>query len=116
MIELGQLEANWQQFEKRKVRVVVVSIEDLKKAKATQVDFPHLVVASDAERKLAEAVAVVHPHSGPDGGDTSAPTTILLDGSGTVRWTFRPDRVFTRLSPEQVLAAVDKEMPGDGAK
>ena len=28
MIELGQLEAHWQEFEKRKVRVVVVSVED----------------------------------------------------------------------------------------
>ena len=113
MIELGQLEANWQEFEKRKVRVVVVSVEDQEKARATQADFPHLVVVSDAERKLADAVAVLHPHSAPDGSDTAAPTTILVDGGGTVRWTFRPDRVFTRLSPSQVLEAVDKEMPAD---
>src|SRR5262245_6199517 len=113
MIELGQLEAHWQEFEKRKVRVVVVSVEDQEKARATQADFPHLVVVSDAERKLADAVAVLHPHSAPDGSDTAAPTTILVDGGGTVRWTFRPDRVFTRLSPSQVLEAVDKEMPAD---
>ena len=111
MIELGQLEANWQQFEKRKVRVVAVSLEDREKAQATQADFPHLIVVSDAERKLSEAVAVIHPHSAQDGGDTAAPTTLLIDGSGTVRWTFRPDRVFRRLSPSEVLAAVDQEMP-----
>src|SRR5262245_4468633 len=111
MTELGQLEANWQELEKRKVRVVVVSVEDQENAKATQADFPHLVVVSDAERNLANAVAVLHPHSAPDGSDTTAPTTILVDGSGTVRWTFRPDRVFTRLSPSQVLAAIDQEMP-----
>ncbi len=113
MTELGQLEASWQEFEKRKVRVVVVSVEDRETAKATQADFPHLVVVSDTERKLAEALAVLHPCSAPDGGDTVAPTTILVDGGGTVRWTFRPDRVLTRLSPSQVLAAVDKEMPAD---
>src|SRR5437762_1559126 len=106
MIELGQLEAHWQEFEKRKVRVIVVSIEDQEKAKATQADFPHLVVVSDEARKLANAVAVIHPQSGPDGSDTAAPTTLLIDGSGTVRWTFRPDRVPNRLSPSQVLAAV----------
>jgi|SRR5262245_10479939 len=113
MIELGQLEAQWQEFEKRKVRVVVISVEDQEAAQATQADFPHLVVVSDAGRKLVEAVAVVHPHSAPDGGDTAAPTTLLVDGGGTVRWTFRPDRVMTRLSPSQVLAAIDKEMPAD---
>jgi peroxiredoxin len=111
MIELGQLEAHWQEFEKRKVRVVVVSVEDQEAAKATQADFPHLIVVSDAQRKLSDAIDVIHRHSAPDGGDTSAPTTLLIDGKGTVRWTFRPDRVFHRLSPEQVLAAIDKEMP-----
>jgi peroxiredoxin len=111
MIELGQLEANWQEFERRKVRVVVVSVEDRETARATQADFPHLVVVSDADRKLSDAVAVIQPHSAPDGADTAAPTTLLIDGGGTVRWTFRPDRVFRRLSPAEVLAAVDKEMP-----
>lgn len=113
MIELGQLEAHWQEFEKRNVRVVVVSVENQEAAKATQADFPHLIVVSDAERNLSRAMDVIHPHSAPDGADTAAPTTILLDGKGTVRWTFRPESVFHRLSPEQVLAAIDKEMPGD---
>jgi peroxiredoxin len=111
MIELGQLEANWREFEKRKVCVVAISVEDREAAKATQADFPHLDVVSDAERNLADAVAAIHPTSGPDGADTAAPTTILVDGDGTVRWTFRPDRVFSRLSPAEVLAAVDREMP-----
>jgi peroxiredoxin len=113
MIELGQLEAHWQEFEKRKVRVVVVSIEGQKLAQATQADFPHLIVVSDADRGLAEAVEVIHAQSAMDGSDTSAPTTLLVDGTGTVRWMFRPDNVLTRLSPGQVLAAIDKEMPTD---
>ncbi len=115
MAELGQLEARWKEFEKRQVRVVVVSVEGQKEAAATQADFPHLVVVSDAERKLVEAVSVLHRHSAPDGGDTAAPTTLLVDGGGTVRWVFRPDRVLRRLSPSQVLAAVDREMPKEGS-
>jgi peroxiredoxin len=90
---------------------VVVSVEDREAAALTQADFPHLVVVSDVDHKLADAVKVIHAHSAPNGGDSTAPTTILVDGSGTVRWTFRPDRVFRRLSPEEVLAAVDREMP-----
>src|SRR5262245_32267705 len=113
MSELGQLEAQGREFEKRKVHVVVISVEDREAAKATQADFPHLVVVADSERQLAEALAVMHPGKGPHGSDTAAPTTFLVDGSGTVRWTFRPDRILTRLSPSELLGAIDKEMPAD---
>jgi len=110
MIELGQLERDWQEFDRRKVRVVVISLEGVEEARKTQADFPHLVVVSDADRKLTEAVEGFHARSAPDGSDTSAPTTILVDGNGSIRWTFRPDRVFTRLSPSQVVEAVDREL------
>ena len=36
--------------------------------------FPHLTVLSDSARGLADAVEVIHQHSSPTGGDTSAPT------------------------------------------
>src|SRR5262245_33513410 len=110
MIELGELEAAHQEFEKRKMRVVVVSLDDQETSQATQKDFPHLIVVADAERKLADAIEVIHKGAGHDGGDTLAPTTILIDGAGNVRWTFRPDRFMTRLSPQQVLAAVEEHM------
>src|SRR5262245_6419009 len=113
MTELGQLESHWQEFAKRKVRVVVASIEDQNTAEATQADFPHLIVVSDDKRELTDVASVLHPKSAPDGGDTSTPSTLLVDGDGTVRWTFRPDWVFTRLSPTQLLAAVDKETPAE---
>src|SRR5262245_20588254 len=113
MVELGQLEGQWQEFEKRKVQVVVVSVEDQQAAEETKKQFPHLTVVSDAGRKLTGAVSVVHPHSAPDGGDSATPATLLIDGTGKVRWTFRPDRVLTRLSPAELLAAIDKEMPAE---
>ena len=113
MSELGQLEASWQEFEKRKVEVIVVSVENQEKSEATQADFPHLIVVSDVERKLAKALAVLHLSAAPDGSDALAPTTILVDGGGIVRWVFRPGRILTRLSPSEVLAAVDREMPAN---
>lgn len=112
MSELGQLEAKWQEFEKRNVQLIAISLEDKKDAQATQADFPHLLVVSDAERKLADKIRVIHPHSAQDGGDTTAPTTILVDSAGTVRWLFRPSHAFSRLSPSEMLAAIDREMPG----
>lgn len=111
MIELGQLESRWQEYEKRNVRVMVVSLEGPEEAHATQAEFPHLVVVADHGRGLSQAVAVLHPGSAPDGGDSAAPTTLLIDGAGTVRWAFRPDRILTRLAPDQLLAAIDREMP-----
>ncbi|MEX2121248.1 MAG: redoxin domain-containing protein [Pirellulales bacterium] len=107
MNELGQLEAEHREFEKRKARVVVASLEDQETAKATQAAFPHLVVVADADRKLAGALDVIHRQSAPDRGDTTAPTTIVVDGGGTVRWTFRPRRSHGRLTPAQILAALD---------
>ena len=110
MIELGQLEEKHEEFAKRKTRVVAVSIEDQEKARLTQKENPHLVVVADAERGLSQAVGVVHRESAPDGGDTAAPTTLIIDGDGQVRWVFRSESVFRRLSPEEVLAAVDQHM------
>jgi alkyl hydroperoxide reductase subunit AhpC len=110
MIELGQLEESWQEFDKRKVRVVVVSLEDPATALLTQTQFPHLLVLGDSQRGLSEKLEVIHPDSAPDGSDTTAPTTILVDGTGAVRWTFRPGRFFTRLTPGRVLAAVDEHL------
>ena len=111
MIELGELEAQHAEFEKRKTRVVVVSVEDQETAQATQKDLPHLVVVADSNRKLSTALDVLHADSAPGGGDTAAPTTFIVDGSGIVRWTFRPDRIFRRLTPAEVLEAVDKHIP-----
>lgn len=108
MIELGQLEAAYQGFEQRKARVLVVSLEDQEAAKITQAELPHLIVVSDADRQMAEALEVIHRGSGPSGGDTTAPTTIVVDGSGTVRWMFRPERFLVRLTPNQIFAALDK--------
>ena len=113
MIELGELERRWQDFEDREVTVVAVSLEGVNDAKATQATFPHLRIVADDRRSLSESVEVIHKASARDGGDTSAPTTMLIAGDGTVRWVFRPDRVFTRLSPDQVLAAIDAEWRSD---
>jgi peroxiredoxin len=108
MIELGQLEKHHADFEKRNVRVVVSSVEGPEESKKTQSRFPHLQVLADDSHALSNAVDVMHKNSGPGLSDTSAPTTLIIDGSGIVRWTFRPDNVTTRLSPEEVLAQLDR--------
>jgi alkyl hydroperoxide reductase subunit AhpC len=111
MIELGQLEEKHAEFEKRNARVVVVSLEDQETAQLTQNQFPHLLVIADADRGLADAVQVIHPESSIDGGDTTAPTTMIIGGDGQVRWVFRATRYWTRLTPDDLLAQLDEHWP-----
>jgi alkyl hydroperoxide reductase subunit AhpC len=111
MIELGQLERRHEDFVRRKTRVVVVSMEDLDDAKLTQADFPHLLVLADGGRGLSEAAGLIDPHAAPDGRDVDAPTTILVDREGVVRWLYRSPAVIARLSPDEVLQAIDANIP-----
>ena len=108
MIELVQLEKHHDEFARRGVRVLVVSGESQEDAAATQAQFPHLTVIADVDHKLISAAGVLHEHAKPDGGDAAAPTTILIDRAGAVRWLFRPHLIVTRLSPAELLAAVDE--------
>ena len=110
MKELGELEANHEKFEDRDAQVVVISLEGPEKARLTQADFPHLKVVADGDASVARAFDTVHKHASPDGSDCNAPTTILVDGKGRVRWLFRPDFHIVRLSPAQLLAAIDKHL------
>jgi hypothetical protein len=38
---------------------------------------------------------------------------VLVDRQGTVRWTFRPERFLDRLSPDELLAAIDQHLPAE---
>ena len=111
MIELVQLERRPDDFTKRNSRVVVVSVEGLDDARKTQADFPHLIVLADQERSLSEIAGLIHPHAAPDGGDADVPTTILVDRQGIVRWLYRSPQVIARLSPDDVLLAIDQHLP-----
>jgi peroxiredoxin len=110
MIELGELEKNHAEFEKRNVRIVAASVDDQEMARQTQQEFPHLVVVSDSEGKLMKAAEVVHSGAGPKGEDIAAPTTFFIDKQGTVRSLFRSRLVVTRLSAKEVLKAVDEKL------
>ena len=110
MTELVQLERRHEEFPKRNVRVIAVSVEGTDDVRKTQADFPHLTVLSDQERGLSGAAGVVHPHAAPDGGDADVPTTILVDRRGVVRWLYRSPSVIARLSPEEVLQAIDQSL------
>jgi peroxiredoxin len=108
MVELDELEKQHAEFDKRKVRIVAVSNDPADVAKETQARFPNLVIVSDPDQALAKAMQVIHHGAAADGSDTNAPTTFLVDGSGYVRWRFRPDTFFERLPPQELLTAIDQ--------
>jgi alkyl hydroperoxide reductase subunit AhpC len=110
MVELGELEAHQAEFAARDARVYVISLEDHQTAQLTQAQFPHLVVVPDPARTLIDRINVIHHGVAPGGGDAAAPTTILVDGDGIVRWVYRPERHIVRLSPQEVLAAIDDHL------
>jgi alkyl hydroperoxide reductase subunit AhpC len=110
MIELGQLERRHEDFARRQARVLVVSVEGTDDARKTQEQFPHLLVLADESRGLSEAAGLIHPHAAPDGKDADAPTTIIIDRNGTVRWLYRSPAAIVRLSPDEVLQEVDRSL------
>ena len=93
--------------------MIVVSLEGPADALLTQKQYPNLVVLADEGRGLSEPAGLIHEHASPDGRDAATPTTILVDRRGTVRWLFRPDAVITRLSPDEVLSAIDRHVRGE---
>jgi peroxiredoxin len=110
MLELGQLQAHHADFAKRKARVYAISVEDRADAQKSQEQFPDLVLVSDPDRNLTRALEVIHQGPSTRGEEIAAPTTIILDGRGIVRWTYRPTMHLSRLSPEQVLTALDEHV------
>jgi peroxiredoxin len=108
MIELGQLERRHEDFAKRNARVIAISVDDTDDSSQTQTRFPNLLVLADKSHGLSNAVDVIHPGAAPDGEDADAPTTILVDQSGKVLWLYRSPRVIARLSPDDVLQAIDE--------
>jgi peroxiredoxin len=112
MVELGQLESRYSEFEKKNVQIVAVSLDNVQDTADMKKQFPHLIMISDAEENLSKAVAVLGPLKGHNGEETDSPTTILVDRNGQVRWVFRPDLVLERISPDKLLEAIDKNLHG----
>jgi peroxiredoxin len=112
MIELGQLEARHEDFAKRNTRVVAVSLDNVADSTETGKRFPHLHIVSDQKQSLAKAAGLIAPQRSPSDGETLAPTTVLIDRGGVVRWVSRKGTILERPSPAEVLAQVDEHRRG----
>lgn len=109
--QLRELEANHAAFDRVAAKVVVVSIEDLEAAAETQRDFPHLVVVSDEQRELSNAMQLINEGMHPDGGDSAAPTILLVDQLGIVRLLHRPTSFIARPSTSELVSTIENMIP-----
>jgi len=108
--ELGQLNEHFANFASRGLRIVAVSVDNREDTDRMQQQFPQLILLADPERKMTDAFQAMHKGAGPGHSDVAAPTTVLLDKTGHVQWYFRPDRVIERLTPDQLLTAVQPHL------
>jgi hypothetical protein len=83
-------------------------MEGREAAEETQKKVPHLLVLADKDRGLSNVANVIHERAKPGGEDADAPTTILVDRGGMIRWVYRSPLIIARLSPDEVLEAIDK--------
>ncbi len=110
MTQLKELEAHHEEFARAGADVAVVSLEDPETAAETKRDFPHLTVVSDQRRELSSAIDLINKASAPDGGDTAAPTIVLVSRDGTVRWLHRPTRFIARPSAAELLTKIEQQL------
>ena len=110
MIGLGELEQRATDFADHNIRVFAISIDRAEDAAWVGEQCPSLTVIPDPESQLIDAFDVKHPHSSPTGDDTAAPTTILIDQEGLVRWVHRPADLFTRYPTHELLESVSKAL------
>ena len=61
---------------------------------------------SDPDGVLLDALGIRHHGARIDGADIAFPTAVLVDATGTVRWTFQSDTFRERARPEGVFAAL----------
>ncbi len=67
---------------------------------------------SDQDGALLDALNIRHRGGRQDGADIAYPTTVLVDASGLVRWSYQSDTYRERPRPETIFAAIESLPPG----
>jgi peroxiredoxin len=73
-------------------------------ARTAKLDYP---ILSDPDLHVIDAYGLRHAGAGPDGGDIAHSASVLVDGSGVVRWTYVTQNFRVRPTPADELAAID---------
>lgn len=108
MLELGELDKHYQEFTQRQVRIVAASVDGLQDTEEMQKQYPNLLLLSDEKQSLVKALNAIHHGAGPGGADIAAPTTVLVNSTGYINWTFRPGRHIERLAVPELIDALER--------
>ncbi len=109
MHELGEFVKHNEELRAEGVQMLAISVDSVEKAKETKemlrVPFP---VLSDSKHEAMEAYSTRGPKPGPGGTDINTPTLVLIDKTGTIRWTHQAEDIRVRPTFSQVLEEVKK--------
>jgi peroxiredoxin len=106
VVQLGELQEYYGQFQSAGVQVYAVSIDSpehngrLKGRLGAGYEF-----LSDPDSHLLDALAIHQMHRSPNGED-AIPTQYLLDHEGIVRWFHRSETWRVRPHPREALQAI----------
>ena len=99
------------EIRRRGARVIAVVVDPVatnaELARAAGLEFP---ILSDPDLRTTDAYGLRHREA-HDGHDIARSASILIDASGTVRWTHVATNVRMRPSPAVILAAIDSIAP-----
>ena len=84
--------------------VVDLPVTNAELARDAGIEFP---ILSDPRLRAIDAYGLRHAGAGPDGHDIAHSASILIDGSGVVRWSFVTENVRVRPPPDAILAEID---------
>jgi peroxiredoxin len=65
-------------------------------------------ILADPTLQMIDAYGLRHAGAGPDGQDIAHSASVLIDGSGVVRWSFVTENVRVRPLPDAILAEIDR--------
>jgi peroxiredoxin len=108
MIELGELDRHAADFAARGAKMCAISVDGLEDTKAVQAKFPSILLVSDESQSMSKALGTMHEGAKPGGGDVSAPTTVIVDAQGVVRFLYRPGNVAERIGSQKLLEELDR--------
>lgn len=104
-------EKNLEEFKKRGVRVVALSVDPpaVNREHTAKQGYSYTFL-SDEKAEVIRRYDLLHEHGGP-AGDIARPAEFLIDSTGTVRWVNLTEDYRVRSRPADILKVIDELKP-----
>lgn len=103
------MQKNLEEFEKRGVRLVAVSVDPpaVTREHCAKQGYTYTFL-SDENREAIRRYDLVHRGGGPGSADIARPAEFLIDSTGTIRWVNLTDDYRVRARPQEMLKVIDQ--------